>query len=222
MDQAFDSLASAVNRNFPHLKAVPILDSIARARTSFQFALESVAEWFHRRKDISREPFDVEVAVHVALEQIKNCYVTTPLCHTLSLDVNQKLNGRFLDGLCEILFILIQNVIIHGKGVGSPATFTLSAALDDGVLSIECKSQLNSQACFSESKQIAAEATRLYKRDSALRMARQEGGSGLSKVWRIAEFNLKLKHELELFVAEDEVFFSRIQLTGAQLNDLSD
>jgi hypothetical protein len=53
-----------------------------------------------------------------------------------------------------------------------------------------------------------------YNGDSALIMAKLEGGSGLSKIWRIAEFDLRVKHGIELIVTDDHEFLAKLKLDG--------
>ena len=42
----------------------------------------------------------------------------------------------------------------------------------------------------------------------------KKGGSGLSKIWRIAEFDLRLKHEIKLEVTDDREFIVQLSLGG--------
>lgn len=210
----FDTLVRSLTSAAPHEQIAGLLDAIARARTSFQPAIEDVAQWFHRPTDLSREPFEFEVAVHVALKQIENCYVRSKVEAELHINVPHKLDGQVLDGLCEILFILMQNAIIHGGYEAASPSVTLLASLEGNLLQLTCSNSLSDLVDITERRNSAADAMLRYRCDSALKMARKEGGSGLSKIWRIAEFDLRAEHSLHLEVRDEKVFEARLSLEG--------
>ena len=56
---------------------------------------------------------------------------------------------------------------------------------------------------ISELQGLASEAARNYQRDTAMKFARQEGGSGLSKIWRIVEYDFSVQHSIALEVSEE-------------------
>lgn len=214
MNSAFDALVRGVESSIGHATVAPLIDAVARGRTAFQTALEDVAGWFQRPTDLSRDPFDIEVATHVALQQIANCYVRNPIHPSLDLAKEEKIDGRMLDGLCEILFILLQNIIRHSGYSAEQVGASIAARRDGDKLILRCKNKLAEEIQVADRRQLAVEAMAKYERDSALRMARKEGGSGLSKIWRIAEFDLRLKHEIKLEVTDDREFIAQLSLAG--------
>jgi len=214
MSLAFDGLVRGVESRFMHASIVPFVDAVARSRTAFQMALEDVAGWFQRPTDLSRDPFEIDVATHVSLQQIANCYVGNPIRSSLTSDIKEKIDGRMLDGLCEIFFILFQNVIRHSGLADDKADVSISAQREGDALILQCSNKLAMSVSIEDRRTSAAEAMKRYKRDSALKMARKEGGSGLSKVWRIAEFDLRVQHTIELSVSDDYELFVKLSLGG--------
>jgi len=214
MSSHFETLLHSIELENAHHRVAPLIDSIVRARTAFQVAVTDVAEWFKRPSNLARDPFDLELAVHVAMQQVKNCYVKTPIIPTLDINVPYKIDGSMLDGLCEIFFILLQNVIIHGGVQNEPIAITLKAKSEKSKLIIECSNKLSDNVSIEDRREIASLAMKSYERDSALRSARKEGGSGLSKVWRIAEFDLRAGHELTLCVGDGGIFETNLVLTS--------
>lgn len=212
MATAFDNLVKGVEEKFSHSVAMPLIDGVARARTSFQTAIEDVADWFQRPTDLTRSPFDIETAVNVSLQQIANCYVGQSIHPSMSFSIDKKIDGRMLDGLCEILFILLQNVILHSGFPGKQSDVTISAKDINNFLVIECRNKFSPELPLEEIEFSASNAMSLYERDSALRMARKEGGSGLSKVWRIAEFDLRVDHHLDISVSNEREFIVSLSL----------
>jgi len=214
MSSAFDSLVRGAESNIGHAIVTPFIDSVARARTEFQTAIEDVAGWFQRPTDLSRDPFEIEVAIHVALQQISNCYIGNILHPLLELEVQEKIDGRMLDGFCEILFILLQNAIRHSGFSDDNIDVHISAKREDEALIIRCKNSFSKNLSIPERRQCALDAMGQYKCDLALKMARKEGGSGLSKVWRIAEFDLHVQHAIELSVTDNHEFVVALSLVG--------
>jgi hypothetical protein len=214
MSSAFDGLVRGVESRFPHLAVVPFVNAVARSRTAFQTALEDAAGWFQRPTDLSRDPFDIDVAMNVSLNQIANCYVDNRIRPSLTLEIKEKVDGRMLDGLCEILFILLQNVIRHSGLTENKADVSISARRDGQTLILQCASKLSMDMPIEELRVCAMDAMKRYERDSALKMARKEGGSGLSKVWRIAEFDLRVQHTIELSVTQNKEFVAKLSLAG--------
>lgn len=214
MSTSFESLLHAIELEDTHHRVAPLIDSIVRARTAFQVAVTDVAEWFRRPNSLARDPFDLELAAHVAMQQVKNCYIKTPVIPALDIHVPYKIDGSMLDGLCEIFFILLQNVIIHGGVQDEPVSISLKAKSEKLKLTIECSNKLSDLVSIQDRRDLASQAMKSYERDSALRSARKEGGSGLSKVWRIAEFDLRAEHELVLSVSDEGVFETKLVLTS--------
>lgn len=214
MSSAFDALVRGVESKFAHATIAPVIDGVARARTTFQTAIEDVADWFQRPTDLSRDPFDIEVATHVSLQQIANCYVGNPIRTSLNICVNEKIDGRMLDGLCEIFFILLQNVIRHGGFSDDKADVSITAQRDGETLILHCTSNLAPDVSINDRRICATDAMNRYEHDSAMKMARKEGGSGLSKIWRIAEFDLRVQHSIELAVSDEHQFVVKLLLKG--------
>ncbi|MCO5337139.1 hypothetical protein [Delftia tsuruhatensis] len=212
MTAAFDNFVKSVEDKFSHSVAMPLIDSVARARTSFQTAIEDVADWFQRPTDLTRSPFDIDIAVNVSLQQIANCYVGQAIHPSMNLSIDEKIDGRMLDGLCEIIFIFLQNTILHSGFSDQQSDVNISAQSLDGCLVIRCTNKFTTELSLEEIRLSASNAMSLYERDSALRMARKEGGSGLSKVWRIAEFDLRVGHHLEISVSDEREFIVSLSL----------
>jgi hypothetical protein len=213
INNALDNLIKNIESKVPHEEAAPLIDATARARTSFVSAIDDVTQWFQKPTDLSRDPFELETAVHVALQQIRNCYVINYLEPKLLLGPGGfKFDGIYLDGLCEILFILLQNCLIHSGYSDAAPSIKIVSRFEETSLFIECSNSLSSDIDISERKESASQAMLNYEGDSALKMARKEGGSGLSKIWRICEHNFKIKHSIELSVDEEWSFTTKLNL----------
>ncbi len=216
---AFDVLVTNLESKLQHDQIVSLIDAIARARVSLDSALNDVTEWFHKPTDLSRDPFDFDLAVYVARLQATNCYTQTPIVPTFNLSVTGKVPGASLDGLCELIFILFQNAIIHGLTEDRGVKVQISTMRKNGTVILECRNLIPAEADLAERRAMSQAAMRRYERDSALKRARSEGGSGLSKIWRIAEFDLRVKHGIFLEVTDDREFVAKVELQGEAVNE---
>jgi hypothetical protein len=213
IDQAFQSLITSIESRVPRERISAFSDAVVRARTDFQAAIESIAGWFRRPNDLRRDPFDFEIALEVALQQIKNCYVKSQFLPQQQLNVLTKIAGQHLDGMVEILFILFQNIIRHSGFEASPDGVLIGSLQSDTSLEVSVKNNLSPNIDLETCKQTAIEAMKRYEFDTAMKMARREGGSGLSKVWRILEFDLKKNHSLTLEVSDDHTFCAHLRIS---------
>lgn len=202
IDTAVNSLLSSTS----HLTGLhgysQFRDAIINGRTNVQAAIETVSNWFRRPLDFTREPFDFDIALDVARKQITNCYVQTSIDPSISVNIPNKIAGRFLDGMVEILFILLQNIIRHSGYDESPEEVEFIATETDGTVLIQISNRVADSVKMADLRVFAKEAVGRYNRDTAMRLARQEGGSGLSKVWRIVEYDFSVQHSIALEVSE--------------------
>jgi Holliday junction resolvase len=203
---AFDSLMQSIEQVVSHDRVKELIDAIVSARTDFQAAMDHVCSWFHRATQISREPFYLDAALEVALKQIENCYRNQPFSALKTIDIEYLIKGQFLDGIVEIFFIMLQNVIRHSGFESGNPNVTIAAFENDNYLHIEVKNDLSPSVNIDERREVIAEAMRRYEHDSAMRMARQEGGSDLSKLWRILEFQLEVKHRISMAISSNRQF----------------
>ncbi len=218
MDSAFRQLVDSIEKTASHDDIVHLLDSVARAKTEFQAALYDIADWFQKPTDLVREPFELDSALDVALQQIRNCYLTTNVNYTLNKEFSLNLDGMMLDGLCEILFILLQNSIIHSGFENQDIDLVISFSYVDDCLNIVISNELGASVDITERRNTAGEAVKQYQQDTALKKARIEGGSGLSKIWRIAEYKLNVLHSISLEVQDARMFSASISLIGLMVS----
>lgn len=209
---AIDAAVNSLLHSTSHLASLhgysQFRDSVINGRTNFQSAIETVSNWFRRPLDFTREPFDFDIALDVARKQITNCYVKTTIYPAISENIPNKIAGRFLDGMVEILFILLQNIIRHSGYDESPEEVSFFATETDGTVLIQISNRVADSVPIADLQIIAKEAASRYQRDTAMRLARQEGGSGLSKVWRIVEYDFSVKHAIALEVSEPDRKFT--------------
>ena len=213
LNNEIDKASDAILTSHFSEKLKPLNDALVMGRTGLQSAVDKVCDWFHLPRDLAREPFELELAVDVAIMQIHNCYVKSKISPIRDLNIQNMIPGRHLDGIVEVLFILLQNIILRGGNSEEVSTVTIRCNELNCGLEIVIENTLSSEIDIEERKLLASEAVERYQRDTALRLARQEGGSGLSKVWRICEHDMRKDHSLNLEIFDNRIFRATVWIS---------
>jgi hypothetical protein len=201
MDAAFERLISGVEGLGPRQQVSDLLTAIAHARVAFHSALESVASWFRLPQDPYSKSFTLETAVHVALKQVTNCYTSTPVNSFLDLRVSRPLRGATLEGVVHILFILLQNAVRYSRSSGNPVKVWIAAADDHETFELKVRNGVYGDDLNDVQVQIEA-ANYDYRHADHMALVPLEGGTGLSKIWRILRVDLQTEHELSIQMGE--------------------
>jgi hypothetical protein len=191
-------------------------DAIAQARTDFAATVEKVCEWFKRSGRTSEQAFPLDIVVDVALQEIRSCYAERDVRCKVKVEVPYDLSGRRLNGIIEILYVLFQNAILH-SGSFDPGDLSCEVMDVQGYLWLVVTNQLAPTVDVNTRKQVADETQQRYAEKHAIERVRTEGGSGLSKIWRTAEYNLRVPHKLEIDVFDSGLFRSTVMLAAEGL-----
>lgn len=215
---AFDSFLLAVRENTSNGNAQQLTDAIINSRADLGRALSSIQSWFKKPIKARHEPFEIDLALDVGKKQIANCYANQDTEIIKKISTSIKLRGQYLSGMVEIIFILLQNVLLHSGYGENKNTIHIKIDQINDSLRIEVENKLSDSVDLDDRKKSSLEAVSKYNQDTALAMARKEGGSGLSKIWRIMEYDLKKESAISLEVTNSRKF--RTTLTILNVGDL--
>ena len=190
------------------------VDTIVNAREKIHENFETIEGWFFLTNDLGIESFELDNAFLVCKKQIENCYGHRIPEIKFNSEI-KSLPGLYFEGLCKILFLLIQNVIIHNESSFN-IKVDLSVLYSNNTLSIACSNPINESSDFQECRNKIEEA----QNNLTVNRARVEGGSGLSKIKVIAEFDFKKSFDINLNLSPDRIFSVRINVSD--MNDISD
>lgn len=215
---AFDSFLLAVRENISNGNAQQLTDAIINSRADLGRALSSIQSWFKKPIKARHEPFEIDLALDVGRKQITNCYANQDTEIIKKISTTIKFRGQYLGGVVEIIFILLQNVLLHSGYGESKNTIYIKIDQINDSLRIQVENKLSDSIDLEDRRNSSLEAVSKYNQDTALAMARKEGGSGLSKIWRIMEFDLKRESAISLEVTDSRKF--RTTLTILSVGDL--
>ena len=214
--QAFDLILEGLRPTLNDGAFAIVEKEVVDARLRIQKTLEDVAGWFNRPLTSHPDEIDMEMVVAVALKQIANCYTNDKLIPSVDYSANRKLQGKLLSGLVETLFILLQNIIIHGGVARDLKGVMLVFGFKDDSLSIRLENPIGISVNIVKLKQSIVDSLERYRTGAGLTKASTEGGSGLSKIWRIMEFEISKPHHLEL-VANGRIFKAQLTIENIGL-----
>lgn len=198
IQQAFHTILDGLRSEVSAQAYSVIEHEVIDARLKLQQTIEDICGWFNRPQLSSQDDVELELVLAVALKQIENCYISNRIVPSISSMPARKLQGRFLTGMVETLFILLQNIIIHSGIERDIKGIVITFAVEDENLTVSVENPIAESVdldLLNESIHLARER---YNSGAGLTKAGTEGGSGLSKIWRIMEYEVKKHHVLEL------------------------
>jgi hypothetical protein len=216
IQQAFHTILEGLRSDVSPQTYSTIEHEVIDARLKVQQTVEDICGWFNRPQLSSQDDIELELVLAVALKQIENCYISNRVFPSISSMPVQKIQGRLLTSIVETLFILLQNIIIH-SGIendirGISISFDVSG--DDLVISVRNPIAENVDLILlDESIRLAGER---YNSGAGLTRAGTEGGSGLSKIWRMMEYEVKKHHVLEL-ILEGRSFSATLTISNLEM-----
>ena len=188
------------------------LNNIIQAREGFHDKIKTIKSWFHISTDFGVESFQVTHAVSVCIKQIENCFGSGKPSIEF-IDKPEYLNGKYFEGICKILFLLIQNAIIHNNFTSND-NLNLDLSIHDNSLLITSSNYISRLKNLNEFRETIA----IAQTNLTVNRASLEGGSGLSKIKVIAEFDFKKKFDISLNVSDDYLF--TVSILIKDINDL--
>ncbi|HHX8310292.1 TPA: hypothetical protein ACVOZF_003696, partial [Vibrio diabolicus] len=181
---------------------------VNEAKTNFECYIDELKEWFTLPDNITLEDFSFDLAFMVALKQVNNCYVRSKVSVNSNVDSKIKLKGIYFNSVVEILFILLQNVIRHSGLKKNQAK--INGIVSNNQLELTIKNKVGESVDLDLLKQSIPELNNKYSEESALVFANKEGGSGLSKIWKIIEHDIQTKNEFNFSVDEENNFVAKL------------
>jgi hypothetical protein len=113
-----DELQKKCNDAAPWQQSPELNNAVAKARTAIQEELDRVAFWFTRSSGPDTGEYELDQAVDIALQMIRNIYPKHALYPQVTVEGNRKLVGRSLSAFVGILFILLDNIVKY-SGIAS-------------------------------------------------------------------------------------------------------
>ncbi len=211
--KALDKMANGVSADIEDSSFFH--DAVIKSKTDFEVYVVELCEWFTQPEPQIIDDFSFDIAFGVAETQINHCYVAHNLSNQKRINVPIKIKGQYFTSIVEILFILIQNVVRHS--LLEHINYDLNIINDNGSLQIKIENEFSDDVCLDELTQTIKKSNQQYKNGFEVNIAKSEGGSGLSKIWRILEHDMKVNHSLHLEIMNENKFVVNLNFNIKEL-----
>ena len=204
----------AVVRNIHEQAPLPeALRWISEAQNEMDGALEKVCNWFKRSAESRHADFDLDLAFQIGFKMIQNIHPEKKFeVRKLQKELDEQIAGIYLKNYWYIFYTLFDNVSKY-------------ALEENGVISISCSLKADSQGVLIEmtnvydcANGVEAEeakiqtALALISDKTYLARAKQEGGSGIPKIYKLMSVDLDKKASIDYaFSKEKNQFTIRIE-----------
>lgn len=195
---------------------------IKEAQNDMDAELEKICDWFRRSSDGQYPDFELDSAFQVGLQTIKNIHPSMKFkVNYIEKKMDGKLEGAAWKYFVSIFYILFDNVSKYAQE-------------DDGIKKIDCILKSDKQGIYIKMENridcdndLSAKiekinsAMGLISNASYLAKAKQEGGSGIPKIYKMLAIDLKMKPNVKCDIVEEQQVF-RVEIGGKYVEDSCD
>lgn len=204
------AVIKSINEKYSFPEALRWLNE---AQNDIDAELEKICNWFKRSAESQHADFDLDLAFQIGFKMIENIHPEKSFAvRDLNKDLAFKIPGKFLKNYWDIFYTLFDNVSEY-------------ALEEDGVKYISCDLKVDSTGTFIRminsydcSNGIGLEEVKVKKALSLisgvayLARAKQEGGSGIPKIYKILSVDLDKKADVKCdFLPERNQFTIEIE-----------
>ncbi|MCG6398903.1 hypothetical protein [Vibrio fluvialis] len=188
---------------------------INEVKTNFECYIDELNDWFTKPEKTILEEFSLDLVSSVSIKQVNNCYVRSMIEVKENISKKIRFKGKYFNNFVEVLFILLQNVIRHSGLSENKAT--LSIDVHSNELTLTLINKIDQRIDIEQLRSDIPKLNKKYSEENALAYANKEGGSGLSKIWRIIELDICTKSEFEFSLNNNDNFVARLKFNIEEL-----
>lgn len=182
---------------------------IKETQNEMDAELEKICDWFRRSLDGQDPDFHLDSAFDVGLQTIKNIHPSIKfnvICREKEL--TEKIPGYAWKYFVSIFNILFDNISKYAKKNGDEihkVDYILKS--NKSRIFIRMQNMLDEGNDLDEAKKKVKYAMDLIRDTSYLSRVKQEGGSGIPKIYKMLAIDLKLKPRVECTISNDKKIF---------------
>jgi hypothetical protein len=216
-NRAFSELRQSVLNVLGEQEVADLLGQIANAQTALQYELDHIAEWFRKAQSLGINDYPIDLAVQVALALIENTnprHKLRPV--TENTAVNLVLKRTTLSALVNILYILLDNSIVHSYQ-NSPKV-EIRIFFREPWLILELENSVDSRLSGTE-KGVDEKNEQLKHHLEKLPMEAvvREGGTGFYKIGKIIQVDLQSSYMLKAVYQRKDWFGVTLEIHAMEM-----
>ncbi|MDO6387013.1 hypothetical protein [Uliginosibacterium sp. 31-12] len=180
----FDNLTADLSHIFYGKVPSRLANSIARARTATQQAIDNILNWFRRSEVFDRQDFDVDFPSQIAASMVNRTLSMQSPWHgpkyQISVPADTKLPGRALDSLVDIFYTIFENAAKYAEIESIPLNVQLTLNYRDGHFS--CEALSDGKPPSDDQLTLLKDLKSSLDSKESRRLAQSEGRSGFRKI----------------------------------------
>lgn len=213
INNAFEKLSGTfrrVNEMEPFPEALRWLGSL---KNEMDEELDKVSNWFNRSVESQQADFDIEYATQIGLKMIQSIYPEKEFVLKITnKKADYKISGKYLKCFWDIFYTQFDNISKYALAINDVISIECELLVDKTHVYIK---MINDYDCRKElDKEIEkiSSAQRIISEKGYLAKAKQEGGSGIPKIYKIMSSDLNMRTSVNCgFEKDHNKFYIEIE-----------
>jgi len=215
VNNAFEKLINVyreVNEKNPFPDALRWLGSV---KNEMDEELDKISNWFCRSAESQQADFDLEYAMQIGFKMIQSIHPERKfVLNIVEKNSKQKIEGKYLKCYWEIFYTQFDNISKYASVVEDVISIDCELRVERTGIYIKMQNDYDcSNGIIGEMERIES-AKKIISDKAYLAKAKQEGGSGIPKIYKIMSSDLNMTTNINCqFDKESNKFY--IEIEGA-------
>lgn len=215
VNTAFEKLIKVyreVNEKNPFPEALRWLGSV---KNEMDEELDKISNWFCRSAESQQADFDLEYAMQIGYKMIQSIHPERKfILNIIENNSKQKIDGKYLKCYWEIFYTQFDNISKYASIVEDVISIDCELCVEQTGVYIKMQNDYDcSNGIINEMKRIEF-AKKIISDKAYLAKAKQEGGSGIPKIYKIMSSDLNMKTNINCqFDKKKNKFYIEIEGT---------
>lgn len=215
VNNAFEKLINVyreVNEKNPFPDALRWLGSV---KNEMDEELDKISNWFCRSAESQQADFDLEYAMQIGFKMIQSIHPERKfVLNIVEKNSKQKIKGKYLKCYWEIFYTQFDNISKYASVVEDVISIDCELRVERTGIYIKMQNDYDcSNGIIGEMERIES-AKKIISDKAYLAKAKQEGGSGIPKIYKIMSSDLNMTTNINCqFDKESNKFY--IEIEGA-------
>lgn len=194
LENDLKGIAYGVNSNQKEL-----FKNITMCRTNIQHEISAIANWFYLSKNLDDNIYTFKELFDISREILNSSY---PKFKDINVEMNinvlKEIKGNDYAYYIDILLILFSNILQRSNLKPYQIKVNIQVYQDNNKIVIQIINNHNVNEDIIKRK-IQESREKINNVDAYSEYSRQEGGTGFVKVEKMLKYNLRVKHNIELY-----------------------
>jgi hypothetical protein len=174
-------------------KLTALSTAIANCKTNVQTMLDKISRWFIFAPDKKISEFNITYAIETGIEILNNVY-RKKLNSSIVADFNPNIDGKYFTSFVDVIYILLDNIVKHSQLTYEDIRVAIASKETNSRLVLNISNNLASGFQVDDTiKKMIPIKEDIFKRTITDKFSK-EGGSGLLKVKKILQYDMRRKN----------------------------